>query len=177
MMVPATNDPIEKLESAVDLFNNQDRPLPAEKLINEAITICQANNNNSCLGKAYSTYGFFFRSNSVKQLEKIYRENGFIDKTATFDNRLIKSKEYFEKSISYYSKINEYDQLTNAYLNLGFAHYYLNDYKGECEPYLKSIEYYNKNIETNPKANVALPPGIASYEDFISNYQKRAGCI
>ncbi len=177
MLVPETNDPREKLGWATELFNNQERPLPAERLIREAIEICKASNDDSCLGKANVTYGFFFRSNSIKKWEKFYRENGFMDKEANIDSRLEISKQYFEKGIEYYLKTEEYDALTNAYLNLGFAYYFLGANKEECGPYEKSLESYKKNITRNPEANVALPEGASSFPEYVAAQQKRAGCI
>jgi len=177
MLVPETSDPIEKLGWATELFDNQGRPLPAERLIKEAIEICEKSNNASCLGKANITYGFFFRSPSIDKWEKYYRENGFYDKSATFDNRLVKSKEYFEKGISYYLQTKEYDALTNAYLNLGFTYYFLNDSKGQCESYSKSLEYNAKNMEVNPNAKVALPRGVSTFKEYVVPFQKRAGCV
>lgn len=176
MFVPETSDPMKKIGWAIELFNNQGRPLPAERLIRETIEICEKDGNVPCLGKANVTYGFFFRSPSIEKWEKVYRENGFYDKNATFDNRLVKSKEYFEKGISYYLQTNEYDALTNAYLNIGFTYYFLNDSKGECESYAKSLEYNAKNFEANPDAKVALPPGVSSFKEYVAPFQKRAGC-
>ncbi|WP_207891860.1 tetratricopeptide repeat protein [Thiogranum longum] len=177
MLVPETSDPREKLGWAAELFNNQERPLPAERLIREAIEICIDSNDYSCLGRANVTYGFFFRSDSIGKWEKFYRENGFMDKEATFDNRLEISKRYFEKGIAYYVKTGEYDALTNAYLNLGFAYYFLGEHKEECGPYEKSLEAYQKNITRNPDANVAVPEGASSFPEYVAGQQKRAGCI
>jgi tetratricopeptide (TPR) repeat protein len=175
--VPTTNDPIEKLKWATDLYNNQGRPLPAENLIQEAITICESTNNQSCLGKAYSEYGFFLRAPSVRANEAAYRKYGFLDKSVNFDNRLLKSKEKFEASIKYYLATNEYDSLTAAYLNLGFAYYFLNEQTNECAPYSKSLEYNQKNIEANPNAKVVTPNGFSSFSDYVKFQQNRAGCI
>ena len=176
MLVPETSNPIEKISWAYELFDNQGRPLPAERLIREAIEICEKDNDASCLGKAYVAYGFFFRSPSVEKHEKFYREHGFLDKKATYDTRLTRSKEMFERGISYYLKTNEYGALTNAYLNLGFAYYFLNDNDGECLPYAKSLEYNQKNIEVNPNAKVSLPAGVSSFTEYVTIQQKRAGC-
>jgi tetratricopeptide (TPR) repeat protein len=177
MGVPETNDPIEKLKWADELYDQQGRPLPAERLINEAIEICKRNNDLSCLGRAYLSYGFFFRAPSVEKWQKYYKENGFYDRTAAYENRLMKSKEYFEAAISKFMETKEYDALTNAYLNLGFTYYFMGDHNSECEPYAKSLEFYLKNIETNPDANVALPPGFSSYKEYIRVQQERAGCL
>ena len=177
MFVPETNDPHEKLKWANELFDRQMRPLPAERLINEAITICTKNNDRECLAQAYITYGFFFRSASILKSQKYYQENGFQDKTAKYETRYIKSKEYFEKAIPIWTELERFDRLTNAYLNLGFAYEFLDDKAGACAPYEKSLECYRKNIDRNPMANVALPQGFTKYEAYLAVQQKRAGCI
>ena len=177
MFVPETNDPREKLKWANELFDRQQRPLPAERLINEAISICTQNNDRECLAQAYITYGFFFRSRSIEKWQKIYQEKGFQDKTATYDMRHIKSKEYFEKSIPIWTELGRFDGLTNAYLNIGFAYEFIDNKAGACDPYVKSLENYRKNIERNPTANVARPQGFSKYEDYLSIQQKRAGCM
>lgn len=176
MLVPETDDPIEKLGWATELFNNQQRPLPAEKLIREAILICENSADNECLGKAYVDYGFFFRSPSIEKWEKHYREHGFLDAEAVFDKRLETSRDYFNKGISYYLKTERYDALSNAYLNLGFTYYFLGQHENECSSYAKSLEFHAKNILLNPSANVALPEGASSFKEYVNGQQSRAGC-
>jgi tetratricopeptide (TPR) repeat protein len=175
-LVPVTNDPMEKLAWAEELYDKQQRPLPAEKLINEAIAICSKENDLNCLGKANLNYGFFFRSPSIRKWEKIYKEHGFIDEDATYENRLVKSKEYFESAISYYTQENNFGALTNAYLNLGFAYYFLKEHEKECAPYKQSLEYNLKAIEKNPELPTALPQGFSSFKEYIEVQEKRAGC-
>lgn len=175
--VPTTNDPIEKLKWAEDLYNNQGRPLPAESLIREAIDICEKKGDQSCLGRAYLQYGFFFRSPSLAANSATYTKIGFLDKSATLDNRYLKSKEYFEKSVNHFLNTTEYDLIATAYLNLGFAYYFLKEPKSECEPYLKSLEFYKKNIAVNPDAKIVIPNGVSSFPEYIAIQQKRAGCI
>jgi tetratricopeptide (TPR) repeat protein len=177
MGVPETNDPHEKLRWAIELLDRQMRPLPAERLINEAILICTKNNDRDCLAHAYLTYGFFFCSPSLVKWQKVYQKNGFQDKTASYETRFIKSKEYFEKSIPIFDELGQFDALTNAYLNLGFVYEHLDNKAGACESYTKSLENYRKNIERNPSADVALPTGFTNYADYLSVQQKRIGCI
>jgi tetratricopeptide (TPR) repeat protein len=175
--VPSTSDPIEKLKWADELYNSRGRPFPAEKLINEAIIICQENNNSECLGKAYLSYGFFLRSPSIEKNHINYKKYGFRNSDITYDNRFIKSKEYFEKAIPEFLKIKSYDALTNAYLNLGFAYYFLGEHKSECEPYRLSLEYNKKNLEINPQVKISLPKGFSTYKEYVAIHQKRAGCL
>lgn len=97
--VPYKSDPIEKLKWACFLFDCDDRALPAEGLIREAIEICQETKDTECLAQAYLTYGLFFRSLSVTGYKKFYIKWGFNDKTATYETRLAKSDEYFERAL------------------------------------------------------------------------------
>jgi tetratricopeptide (TPR) repeat protein len=177
MLVPETSDPGEKLKWATELFDKKEKPLPAENLIQEAIEICAPSGDYSCLGRANITYGFFFRSQSLKKWEAFYRENGFIDKEASFDNRFEISKKYFQKGIEFYLKTKRYDALTNAYVNLGFAYYFLSDREGECASYSKSLEYYQKNIAANPQVSVLSPDGASSFPEYIKGQRIRAECI
>src|SRR6267378_1202521 len=72
--VPATTDPAGKLRDATALFDRQDRPLPAERLIREALELYQKNGDQLGVAEAYRTYGFFFRSGSVGgKWSKFYR--------------------------------------------------------------------------------------------------------
>src|SRR5258706_382617 len=64
--ITAKSDPAAKLHDATDLFDRQDRPLIAEKLIREAIASYQKSNDQLGLANAYRTYGFFFRSASIE---------------------------------------------------------------------------------------------------------------
>ena len=176
-LVPITNDPIKKLAYATELFDQQQRPLPAERLIREAIEICEAAKKMVCLGKAYVTYGFFFRSPAIERWAHYYRQSGFYDETATLDNRLVKSKEYFERGISYYLKANEFDALANAYLNLGFTYHFLDDQTNECKSYVQSLEYHAKRLAITPDVKVSLPSGVSSFEEYIATLQKKSHCI
>src|SRR5207253_7111162 len=117
--VPATTDPARKLRDATALFDRQDRPLPAERLIREALEVYQRNGDQLGVAEAYRTYGFFFRARSVGgKWSKFYRDNGFLDRSAAFDARYINSIEYFEMARAIYSAHQRFDALTNVVLNM-----------------------------------------------------------
>ena len=175
--IVATSDPQGKLHDARHLFIFQNRPLPAERLIQEAIAICEENADQDCLAEAYLAYGYFFRSGSVKNWEKVYRRDGFLDRTVTFDNRLKKSKEYIELAKPLIEKSKAYDLQTNAYLNFGEDKERQGLKDEACEMYAKSLVANKKNLESNPSANVTLPDEYANYAEYLSVKQKRAGCI
>lgn len=176
--VPVTSDPMEKIEWAEELYYNQSRPLPAERLLIEAIEICTKSNDSLCLGYAYLSYANFFSSSSVEKWEKTYRENGFWNKNATYENRHSLSRDYFKKAISKFKETKKYDALTNTYLRLGSNyHYFTTAQEKKCAAFDKSVEYNLMNIKTNPAADVYLPNGYSSYKEYIAFIKKEAGCI
>ena len=174
--IVASSDPQVKLHDARHLFTFQNRPLPAERLIREAIELCVKDADQACLAEAYLAYGYFFRSSAVESWEKVYRRDGFLEPTASFDNRLEKSKEYIDKSKPLIDHSEAYDLQTNAYLNFGHDLEHQGRNLEACEMYARSLVANQKNLETNPKANVVLPEGYSSYEEYLATHQERAGC-
>jgi lipoprotein NlpI len=166
--IPSTSDPYEKLGLAKELFNQQNRPLPAERLIREAIEICKKTRDQECQAEAYFVYSLFFKSSAVKKWGKYYRKNGFLDKTSIFELRLSKSEEYFKKATSLNPKIYENRGITyyeNGKLDLAYADFekatvlapksrwaWVN--RGviyhEWGQYDKAIDDYNKAIFLSP---------------------------
>ena len=53
---------------------------------------------------------------------KHYRDNGFLDKSASFDARYGKSIEYLEKARIIFADYKRFDALTNVNLNMGFTY-------------------------------------------------------
>jgi tetratricopeptide (TPR) repeat protein len=175
--VVATSDPAAKLRDAGDLFDRQDRPLIAERLIREAIDAYQNNNDQLGLADAYRTYGFFFRSPSIEgKWNKYYRDNGFLDRSATFATRYAKSIEYFERARTIFAANNRFDALTNVDLNMGFTYVAMGNTAAACQAFDKSVESNHENLRQNPTAKPALPRGFSSYDDFIAARKKQYGC-
>jgi tetratricopeptide (TPR) repeat protein len=175
--VVARSDPKAKLADATYLFDRQDRPLIAERLIREAIEICEGTADQDCLAEAYRTYGFFFRSPSVDgKWSKQYREYGFLDKTATFDSRYLKSIEYFERARDIYARLEQFDRLTNVNLNIGFTYALLRETQSACRSFDESAANNRENVRRNPKSTVALPNSFASFDEFIAQKKKEVGC-
>jgi tetratricopeptide (TPR) repeat protein len=182
--IVASSDPLTKLNDAEDLFMRQDRPLPAERLIREAIAIYQERDDAHGLGNAYREYGDLLRSPSVVgKWQKFYRENGFQDKTVTLDNRIAKSSEYYAKALGYYGRAEqkhreagEYDRLTNTYYNMAWSHSMLDERDKACGYYDKTLEAYQENIRRNPTAKPYVPSGVGSVPDLIASVRRQAGC-
>ena len=172
-----TSDPLVKLSDATYLFDQYDRPLIAERLIREALEICERKSDQACLADAYKIYGFFFRSPSVDgKWNKFYRENGFLDKSATFDNRYAKSVEYFEKSRSIYLRLEKFGALTNVNVNMGFSYELMGEQKLACLAFDESSANNRENLRRNPNTKVALPKGVTSFDEYLAPHRRRAKC-
>ncbi len=180
--VIASSDPLTKLNDAEDLFMRQDRPLIAERLIREAIVIYQEQDDPHGLGNAHREYADLLLSPSVTgKWQKFYRENGFQDKSVTFENRKEKASEYYSKALEYYARAesklreaNQFDSLTNVYFNMGWSAYRLDDRTKSCAFYDKALEAYNENIKRHPEAKPYSPTG--SVPELLESHKKRVGC-
>jgi tetratricopeptide (TPR) repeat protein len=175
-MVPETSDPARKLGWATVLLEQQDRPLPAERLIREAIEIYQSQNDDLGLAEGYRKYGIFFRSPSVKKWGVHFREKGFLDKSATFDLRLDKAIEYFAKSRDIYAKAQSYDKVSNVELNLAWVY----EDKGErdlaCKSLDNSLASNIQFVKLNPNTKIVVADNYKSFEEAIEDQRRRAKC-
>jgi tetratricopeptide (TPR) repeat protein len=187
--VPVSDDPITKLNWAEELYDKQDRPEEAERLIRESIAICKQTGDDLCLGDAYVSYGFFFRSPSLERKESWFREHGFLDRYATYDSRMFRSRDYFQHSVDYYLNTGRYDLVSRAWLNTGFAYHFLRQsgvetdpetgesYRlAECRAYQVSYEYNLKAVAENPDVRIVMPADVASYREYMDIQLDRAGC-
>lgn len=180
MGVVESSDPQVKLNDAEYLYRNYDRPLPAEKLIFEAIEIYQKQGNSRGLGNAHRAYGDLLLSGSMAKWGK---KMHYHDKSVTYDNRIAKSSEYFTKALEYYQasekqplEAKQFDNLTNLYFNMGWSYFRLNELKKSCSFYDKSLEAYAENIRRDPTAKPIAPSNFASYPDLVASEKKRASC-
>jgi len=176
MLGMATTNPDQRMRDAYMLFDQQDRPLPAERLIREATARYQARNDELGLAEAYRAYGFFFRSAAVEKWQGFYEANGFYERGATFANRHEKSIEYFEKSAAIFEKYGKHDRLANVYLNMGFTYEFANQPEKACDEYKKGLTSNQRYMKENPGTTVTLPKGFSSYEAYINPIMQRLRC-
>jgi tetratricopeptide (TPR) repeat protein len=181
--IVATADPLTKLNDAAVLFGQKDRPLPAERLILEAITIYQHNNDPHGLGNAYREYADLLTSPAVARRESHYRRDGFIDKSITFDNRLAKANEFYGKALEFYNQAapqlrnaGHYDALTNVYVNMAWVHLALGQKEQACTDFDHTLEAYTQNMEHTPSAKPNFPARFSSLPEALAYERRRAGC-
>ncbi|MDR0781800.1 MAG: hypothetical protein LBF16_14105 [Pseudomonadales bacterium] len=180
--VVATSDPLQKLNNAEELFMRQDRPLLAELLIKEAMTIYQEQNDAHGLGNAHREYADLLLSPSVSgKWGNYYRSNGFLDKAVTYDNRATKASEYYTKAVEYYGQAvaqlreaGRYDSLTNVYFNMAYSFSRLDDRVNACRFYDEALNAYNENIHRNPGVTPYSPSGTVA--DLVAEEKMQAGC-
>jgi tetratricopeptide (TPR) repeat protein len=179
-----TDDPLAKLNQADALSTQQDRPLIAERLIFEAIDIYQQRGDSHGLGLAHRAYADLLRSSAVTGKWAVhYQKNGFYDKVTTFDNRIEKSSEYYNKALGHFSNAesklkdeNRFDALTNLYFNMAFTNTKLNQKNEACSLYDKTNAAYLENIRLNPSAR-PIGNSSGSVPELIQINKKQIGCI
>jgi tetratricopeptide (TPR) repeat protein len=167
--VPATSDPQEKLNWAGGLVHMGSRPLLAERLIQEAITIYKQRNDEVGLAGAYRVYASFFASPAIEKWRKWYAKHGFLDKTATVDDRYAKSIEYFQKAAAIYTRHNRTDWLTYVNLNMGLTYEQMGDRDSACRAFEISEENYRATARFDPEIKV-----VTDYHEVLASHKKHA---
>ena len=175
--VVETSDPAQKLRDAEALFAQKDRPLIAERLIREALSISAQQNDEFGVANAYRTYGFFFRSSSVSgSWAEYYRKHGFLELSVTWGTRLDASIRFFQQAVEIYDRLSRYDASTNVYLNMGHTYALMQDREHACAAFSKALDRYRENLRVNPTARPQTPPGFSSFEEFVNKVRADEGC-
>lgn len=181
--VVSTRDPLTKLNDAAVLYGRQDRPLPAERLIQEAIAIYQRKNDAHGLGTAYREYGDFLRSATVANWESAYRRSGFLDRSINFDNRLEKATEFYRKALESLElaakqreSAGQYDALSNVYFNMAWTQLALGETSQVCADLDRALAAYTENMRRNPAAKPAHSPAFKDPPEEIAYRKRQAGC-
>lgn len=169
--VPYTSDPNKKLAYAAQLIN-EDRPLPAERLIVEALETFKANGDKNGIAEAYRLYGLVL----LIQRYVFYQRFGFRDKTVTFDNRYAKSIEYFENAKDFYIEHKDNAKLRIIYLNMAFTYKLMNNRKAACAAFDQSLESYRESLKDDPNTKVNLPTIYKDFPEFVDVARKENSC-
>ncbi len=172
--VPLTFSPEKKITYAQTLFQEFDRPLPAQDLIEEAIKIYKDRNDQFGLAIAYQTYGDFLQSTAVGQWSKMK----FFDKSVIHENRYQKALEYYKKALDISENISDYAMASSVYFSIGRLYFlYFEDKDIVCDSFSKSIEKHLMFRRNNPNTKLILPQGYNNFVDYVNAAQKQAGCL
>lgn len=175
MGVVATSDPMKELGNAVGLFDHG-RPLPAERMIVDAIAQCEKTANAVCNGEAYRVYGLFFQSAAVTENVYFYEEHGFLDKSATWDTRYQASILYFRKAAAIAEETGHYDVVSNVHYHIGKDFAYMHDTASACAEFDQSLAAHEEFQRKNPGGTVKLVEGHGSFGDTIAEVKRKTGC-
>ncbi|MGY2272157.1 MULTISPECIES: hypothetical protein [Pseudomonas] len=173
--VVASSNPQQKLADA-DALLDQGRPLPAERLIVEAVQLCTTAGDQLCLADAYRGYGLFFMSSALASQKDRYVSQGFLDATATYQQRFVKANEYLEKSRAIYAQAARFEVVTNLNLNRGFAFEMAGDKSAACQAYGDSLAASQENTRLKPGAVIQVPAKYGTFERYIGVQRARVGC-
>lgn len=173
--VVASSNPRQKLADA-DALLDQGRPLPAERLIVEAVQLCTTAGDQLCLADAYRGYGLFFMSSALASQKDRYVSQGFLDATATYQQRFVKANEYLEKSRAIYAQAARFEVVTNLNLNRGFAFEMAGDKSAACQAYGDSLAASQENTRLKPGAVIQVPAKYGTFERYIGVQRARVGC-
>lgn len=174
-LVPLSFDPKTKLGQADQLIYQDNRPGPAERLIQEAYDIYRERGDDVGMGTAYQLYGFFFVSGAVINWSKTYTQAGFLD-GSSYQDRFISSAAYFERSADLFLKAGKFDSATSVQFNGARSHVRAGDRGKACAAYDRSLDSYRKNIAANPGVKVTLPAGYSDFEALVRDEKRAAGC-
>ena len=172
----STDDPAVKLKWASELYASQDDPVPAERLIIEALETYKKQNDQPGMAEAYRQYGLFFRSNAVGKFAEHYREEGFLDRTANFKDRYNRAIVYFNKSKDIFIELKQYDALSNLYISLAKTYDLMNRLEEACSAFDQSLESHDAFTKANPDAKSLRSEETENYEEYIGIMKKQAGC-
>jgi hypothetical protein len=170
----AMGDPYVKLDRAAGLLG-QNRPIPAEPLIRQAMAEYEKQNNPLGIGLAHQDYGILL---TLARLPPHFSQYGFMDKSVTLDNRLVKGAEYFNRSLEYFRLAGQQDLAADNYAHLYFAYFNmaityrdLGERAQACAWMAKSLDAADANDRRTPQDKVSK-----SHRDRMRAFPKDNAC-
>ena len=176
--VPHTNDPYKKIAYANDLYQNQNRAIPADRLLVEAINIFNNKNDEAGLAISNRAYAYFLISDSVSgKYSGYFEKNGFLDKSTTFKNRYQSAIKYLNSSLVIFTRLKVADAPINVNYMLGRIYWIaLNETKNACEYFDRSLESYYAYKAKVPNGKIGIPNEFNDYKEFTLHIKEQAGC-
>ena len=170
--VVATSDPERKLAQAEEMISSG-RIGQARRLMDEAAELYTASGDQMGLAEAYRQTAFLIR---------IYGEGALLappnPQVTTLDTVTAdKSNGFFERAVAIQRSLNDYGLVSHLKYNIG-VNYALSDRPREaCSSFDESLAAFATEKRRRPEHDPQLPPGIASFEEFIDQAKMEAGCV
>lgn len=143
-----SNDPSVKISQAYQL-KSQSRPIPAQKLLQEALVIYQAENNKQGEARAYLGLGDLYKSQSYQSQADIFKKWNEYQSYADAASYYLKAGNIYEEKLDYWS-------LSRTYSAAGDAHILDGRVKESCELYVKVGEIFNVHKSTFTESQVTF---------------------
>lgn len=174
-------DPYVKLKEA-DYMVGIDRPIAADKLISDVLVFCKKKNDDACLATAFFYYGKLLMwrvpDEYDRQKNGIRRISSYIDKDVTVGNVNQKAMEYFDKALILAKTYELHDIASAIYVKEGILQAtYFKDQAAACNSFDKSLENHLLARKNNRGVRAELPKGFNSFEEYIFQGKKEAGCL
>jgi hypothetical protein len=176
---PTFGDPQAKLQYAWQLMQS-DRPLPAQRLILEAIDSCTQSGNEVALAEAYCVYADFLAWGSESQGQH-YATKGFLPingASIAWDDRFNKAVEYYKSSTVTLEKAKKNLSLIHCYLGMAVTYREVDPPQPEksCAAFQSGLAAYRRLMIEKPETKLSKPEGFDSYEEFLQFSMKQTGC-
>ena len=164
----------EKLKVAEVMYEERDRPLRAQVLLDEARRIYEKDGDILGIAHVNRAYAYFFKSKAVERWSKME----FDDKTVNHSNRFQKAIEYLEKALNVYEEKDLYAYASNVHFNMAVIYSdKLNNNEMACRHLEDSLRNHIKYNESNlNEGKVELLRGYDSFQEIIDKAKIEANC-
>lgn len=165
----------EKLKVAEVMYEERDRPIRAQVLLDEARKIYEKDGDIVGIAHTNRAYANFLKSEAVGEWGKMK----FSDKTVNHNNRFLKAVEYLKKALAVYEEKSLYAYASNVYFNMAVLYSdKFSDNKAACVYLEKSLLNHVKYNEKNSGvAEVELLTGYNSFKEIIDKAKVEANCL
>jgi tetratricopeptide (TPR) repeat protein len=165
-LVPYTSDPSKKIDQAYALMDSG-RPLPAEKLIDDALEIYQKEGNELGIAEVYHTYGNLYKT-------------GIYYSSSRVSERRVKTKEeavgYFQKAVDLYLNHNDFIGAAKCQFGIGQVYWVVGKKTEACAALDDSLASYNKAKERDPAARMPFRYHETEFPKVIQYTKEGVGC-
>lgn len=170
--VVATSDPDRKLLQAEEMTSSG-RIGQARRLMGEAAELYIAEGDQKGLAEAYRQTAFLIR---------IYGDGAILappnPQATTLDIVTAdQSNGYFERAVAIQESLNDYGLVSHLKYNIGVNYAFSGRGPEACSAFDESLAAFMTEKRRRPEHDPELPPGIASFEDFIDQAKREADCV
>jgi len=143
-----SNDPSVKISQAYEL-KSQSRPIPAQKLLQEALVIYKAENNKEGEARVYLGLGDLYKSQSYQSQAETFKRWNEYQSYSDAAKYYLKAGVIYEGNLDYWS-------LSRTYSAAGDAHILNGEVKDSCNLYEKVEETFIKHKSTFSESQITF---------------------